>query len=117
MRDGGKYADIGLDRERPTAGVDDLAAELVEWLATPADDRDRGPRRDPRRLPGGDAASAFVSADPGASARRFLPQIEPVLPGVARLWNGKAVLDAWLGNPWSRGAYAYWRVGQTSRVT
>ena len=63
---------------------------------------------------GGDAASAFVYADPGASARRFLPQIEPVLSGVARLWNGKAVLDAWLGNPWSGGAYAYWRVGQYS---
>ncbi len=61
---------------------------------------------------GGDVASGFVSADPGASARRFLKQIEPVLAGVARLWNGKAVLDAWLANPWSRGAYAYWRVGQ-----
>lgn len=85
-------------RRRPTTATAGRAGILADYL-------------------GGDAASAFVSADPGASARRFLPQIEPVLPGVARLWNGKAVLDAWLGNPWSRGAYAYWRVGQTSRVT
>ena len=29
-------------------------------------------------------------------------QIEPVLPGLTALWNGKATLDYWTGYPWTR---------------
>jgi len=35
-----------------------------------------------------------------------------VLPGLAARWNGRVSLDAWSGNPWVRGGYSYWRVGQ-----
>ena len=45
-------------------------------------------------------------------ARLFLAQLEPVLPGLTANYNGKATLDYWTGNPWSRGSYSYWKVGQ-----
>jgi monoamine oxidase len=35
-----------------------------------------------------------------------------VLPGLTRAYNGRATLDFWLGNTWSKGSYAYWKVGQ-----
>ena len=53
-----------------------------------------------------------VGANPTTAAQQFLAQLEPALPGISAKWNGKVTLDAWKGNPWSQGAYAYWRVGQ-----
>jgi monoamine oxidase len=38
-----------------------------------------------------------------------------VLPGLGSRWNGKATLDYWPSNPWTHGAYSYWRVGQYTR--
>ena len=66
---------------------------------------------------GGDVArsftpdNAFGSSDNPtirAYARRFLTQIEPVYPGLSKLWNGKALLSTWYLNPYSYGSYAYW---------
>lgn len=45
-----------------------------------------------------------------------LRQIEPVLPGLSAQFNGVAALEYWPGNPWSRGAYSYWKVGQYSSI-
>jgi len=45
-------------------------------------------------------------------AQQFLAQIEPVLPGLSATWNGRATVDFWPANPYSRGAYSYWQVGQ-----
>lgn len=42
----------------------------------------------------------------------FLARLEPVLPGITAKYNGRATIDHWDSNPWSRGSYAYWRVGQ-----
>ena len=61
---------------------------------------------------GGSAATALVGANATTAAQQVLPQIEPLLPGISAKWNGKATLDAWKGNPWSQGAYSFWRVGQ-----
>jgi len=44
-------------------------------------------------------------------ARQFLVEIEPVFPGICRLWNGKATLSDWALNPNSYGAYSYWPTG------
>jgi len=41
-----------------------------------------------------------------------LDKLEPVLPGSTKSWNGLSTLDHWLSNPWSKGSYSYWRVGQ-----
>ena len=55
-------------------------------------------------------APSFAPASP-ALVRRFLSQIEPVLPGLSARWNGKAFLDNWTKDRWHRGSYSYWGVG------
>lgn len=64
---------------------------------------------------GGDVARTFASGSPKSLATRFLAQIEPVMPGLTAQWNGRVTLDYWPANPWSKGAYSYWRVGQYTR--
>lgn len=65
---------------------------------------------------------ATVSTDspaPGyvqAQARKFLTKLEPVFPGITAEWNGLATLSAPLRDPWRRGSYAYWKVGQYTTV-
>ncbi len=49
--------------------------------------------------------------------QQFLAQIEPVLPGLSAQYNGKATLDYWTGNPWSKGSYSYWKVGQYTKFS
>src|SRR3712207_4265622 len=58
------------------------------------------------------SAGATLSGSAGARARAFLSQLEPVLPGIAARWDGRASLDAWTTNPWTLGSYSYYRVGQ-----
>jgi monoamine oxidase len=58
------------------------------------------------------SAGATVSGSAEAHARTFLSQLEPVLPGIAARWDGRASLDAWTTNPWTLGSYSYYRVGQ-----
>jgi monoamine oxidase len=69
---------------------------------------------------GGNAAGAFAASTPFSDqssaqtvawAKTFLKELEPVLPGVAATWNGRATLSAWHTNPYSYGAYSYWPVG------
>ncbi len=64
---------------------------------------------------GGDVARAQAGATADALARRFLGQVEPVLPGLGATWTGRASADVWSEHPWTRGAYAYWKVGQYTR--
>ncbi len=61
---------------------------------------------------GGRIGSSFGSGTPADHAARFLEQLEPVLPGIAAEWNGRATLDSWPGYEWTRGSYSYWKVGQ-----
>ena len=64
---------------------------------------------------GGDTTRSQASLSASQAAQRFLGQVEPVLPGLGKKWNGKATMDYWPGNPWTHGAYSYWRVGQYTR--
>jgi monoamine oxidase len=64
---------------------------------------------------GGDTTRSQASLSADRAAQRFLSQIEPVLPGLGKKWNGKATMDYWPSNPWTHGAYSYWRVGQYTR--
>ena len=62
---------------------------------------------------GGTIGASFGSGTPDARARQFLAQIEPVLPGItAKYIPGKATVDYWAGQPWAKGSYSYWKVGQ-----
>lgn len=64
---------------------------------------------------GGQIANTFGSGTPASRASQFLAQIAPVLPGLGAVWNGRATVDFWPGNPFSRGSYSYWQVGQYTR--
>lgn len=44
-------------------------------------------------------------------AKQFLSQYEPILPGITSRWNGKATASLWHQNPYSLGAYSYWKPG------
>jgi monoamine oxidase len=66
---------------------------------------------------GGNIGADFGRLTPDAYARRFLSQIEPLFPGLTARWNGKVTLDFWAGNPWTRGSYSYWKVGQYTQFS
>ena len=61
---------------------------------------------------GGTVGASFGSGSAASRAKQFLEQIEPVLPGLTKVWNGKATIDFWPSYPWARGSYSYWKVGQ-----
>jgi monoamine oxidase len=45
-------------------------------------------------------------------ATTYLSQIEPVFPGISKLWNGRATLSVPRIDPNLLGSYSYWKVGQ-----
>jgi monoamine oxidase len=64
---------------------------------------------------GGRIGASFGSGTPESRAKQFLAQVEPVLPGATKAWNGKAVIDFWPDYQWTKGSYSYWKVGQYQR--
>jgi monoamine oxidase len=64
---------------------------------------------------GGRIGASFGSGTPESRAKQFLAQVEPVLPGATKAWNGKAMIDFWPGYQWTKGSYSYWKVGQYQR--
>ena len=64
---------------------------------------------------GGDIGASFGSGTPASRAKQFLGQVEPVLPGATKAWNGRAAIDYWPDYPWTKGSYSYWKVGQYQR--
>jgi monoamine oxidase len=64
---------------------------------------------------GGEIGASFGTGTPQDRARQFLSQLEPVLPGISARWNGRATVDFWLANPWTKGSYSYWKVGQYTK--
>ena len=64
---------------------------------------------------GGTIGDSFGSGSSDTRARQFLRQIEPVLPGLTKAWNGRATIDFWPGYRWTKGSYSYWKVGQYQR--
>jgi len=61
---------------------------------------------------GGIVGNSFSTGTPATRAALFLQQLEPVLPGITQAWNGKATVDYWPGNPYSKGSYSYYLRGQ-----
>jgi monoamine oxidase len=52
---------------------------------------------------------------PPAVARETVARLATVYPHLDRDFTGRAHLDAWVHNPWSRGSYAAFLVGQYTR--
>ena len=65
---------------------------------------------------GGAVGASFGSGTPDSRARQFLAQLEPVLPGATKAWNGRATIDFWPGYRWTKGSYSYWKVGHYQRL-
>ncbi len=61
---------------------------------------------------GGSTGASFTENNVNDYAKNFLKQIEPVFPGIAHQWNGRATLDTPWKNPYLLGSYSYWKVGQ-----
>jgi monoamine oxidase len=57
---------------------------------------------------GGDTALAAGGKPPAS----VLAEMEPVMPGLTAKWNGMNWLENWPANPWTRGSYSFWKVGQ-----
>jgi monoamine oxidase len=55
--------------------------------------------------------TAFGPA-PTAAVTQLLQQMEPVFPGLTASYNGLAWRDAWILNPWTKGAYTCPKPGQ-----
>jgi monoamine oxidase len=64
---------------------------------------------------GGDIGASFGSGTASSRAKQFLAQLEPVLPGATKQWNGSAALDFWPGYRWTKGSYSFWKVGQYTK--
>jgi monoamine oxidase len=61
----------------------------------------------PARRPHGPAPPPVV--------RETLATLERAVPGISRDFNGRAWLDDWAADPWSRGSYAAFLPGQYTR--
>jgi monoamine oxidase len=66
---------------------------------------------------GGKIGASFGSGTPSTRAKQFLGQIEPLLPGITKYWNGQATIDFWTAYPWTKGSYSYWKVGQYTKFS
>ena len=64
---------------------------------------------------GGRIGDSFGKGTPAGRAAEFLSQIEPAMPGLSMEWNGRAMVDYWPGNAFTRGSYSYWKVGQYTK--
>jgi monoamine oxidase len=68
---------------------------------------------------GGTIGASFGSGTAASRAQQFMSQVQPVFPGidVASRWTGRATLDFWTANPWTKGSYSYWKVGQYTKFS
>ncbi|HEX3458394.1 MAG TPA: NAD(P)/FAD-dependent oxidoreductase [Candidatus Baltobacteraceae bacterium] len=67
-------------------------------------------------FPGGSQGARYRGkvhgAAPPATVREYLASLEPALPGAQRAFSGRAYQDFWIGSPFTRGAYSYYKLGQ-----
>ena len=64
---------------------------------------------------GGKIGDSFGSGTPVQRAQKFLGQIEPLLPGITKQFDGNATVDYWAAYPWTLGSYSYYKPGQYTR--
>ena len=89
------------------------------WEVTRAQGGDKGILVD---YTGGKIGASFGSGTPVQRAQLFLTQLKPQFPGVTLSdhWDGSptsVAVDYWAGNPWTKGSYSYWSVGQYTKFS
>ena len=120
----GQNAKIHVELSRKTwpplgysgSSYTDWRGYCVAW----DDSVQRGPHGAPAILlgfPGGRVGrdtltGAAHGPAPARDVRWFLDQIEQVFPGTTKAYTGRAYEDHWSVDPWHKGAYSYYRVGQ-----
>ena len=65
---------------------------------------------------GGTQALIAGELDNAILARLVMKEAAPLIPGLAGLWNGLIIKDAWQQNPWSFGSYSTYRPGYQTTV-
>lgn len=70
-------------------------------------------------FPGGRAGAAGLTGEahgpaPPADVAYVLGEVDHVFPGTSAAYTGRAYEDHWALDPWVKGAYSYYRVGQAS---
>jgi monoamine oxidase len=96
---GETYADTGYQNTWEVSRAQSGTSGLLVWYT------------------GGDPGVAVGSGTPQSQAKTFLSQIEPVLPGAMKQWNGRVTRDYWTGYAWTKGSYSYWKPGQYTRFS
>jgi monoamine oxidase len=68
---------------------------------------------------GGNVGASFGAGTPSSRAQQFMSQLQPQFPAtkVSDHWTGRATVDFWKGNPWTKGSYSYWKVGQYTKFS
>lgn len=66
--------------------------------------------------PGGDQALALRHGSAHHQAKRLLPELNRVFPGVSDQWLGTALRAYWPSNPFVRASYAAYRPGQWTGI-
>jgi monoamine oxidase len=71
---------------------------------------------------GGKVGASFGSGTPQERARQFITQLKPQFPGIdiSSHWEDRpdtVTVDYWAGNPWTKGSYSYWKVGQYTKFS
>ena len=66
-------------------------------------------------VPPGLLADEIGTGTAASQAAKFLTQIEPVLPGIGAYYAGRATVDCWRKDAFTRGSYSYWQVGQYTK--
>jgi monoamine oxidase len=66
------------------------------------------------RVGAGGLSGAAHGIAPEADVQFALGEIEPLFPGTTAAYTGRAYEDHWALDPWVKGAYSYYRVGQAS---
>ncbi len=122
----GTNAKIHLELRRKTwPGLGYSGANYGEWqrLACGWDDTVQlGPAASPAlylAFPGGAVGRHGVTGQahgpaPSEDSSWALGEVENVFPGTTAAFTGRAYEDHWALDPWVRGAYSYYRVGQAA---
>ncbi len=85
----------------------------TSWEATRAQ---QGPAGILNFYSGGSTATRAGDGEPDERARDALADLERALPGLASLWNGRVIRNAWERYPWTLGSYSLLKPGQYTTI-
>jgi len=67
-------------------------------------------------LTGGDRGLAIGSGSPESHSWAMTAELEPIFPGISQVKQGRALRAFWTGEPYQRGSYSCYLVGQWTQL-